>query len=109
MVTDTRLTLAALLFLAGIFVTIGDVILFQWARENSFVYLAFGLLFNVAGITFYAQTLKLESLGLATAMFLGLNILAVTLAGCFIFGEKIPLRSALGMGLIAVSIFLIEI
>jgi multidrug transporter EmrE-like cation transporter len=109
MVTNTKLVLATLLFMAGVFVTIGDVILFQWARENNFVHLIFGLLFNVAGITFYAQALKFESLGLATAMFLGLNILAVTLAGCFIFGERIPLKGVLGMGLIAISIFLIEI
>jgi len=94
--------------MAGIFVTIGDVILFQWARGSALYHLILGLGFNVIGIVFYAQTLRLESIGIATAAFLGLNILAVTLVGLFIFGETIRARGVIGMALIAFSIFLIE-
>ncbi|MBT3984891.1 hypothetical protein HOD38_03125 [archaeon] len=106
---NQRLNLALLLLGAGIFVTLGDITLFHWARNNHWIHLALGLALNVVGITFYALTLRIESIGVATAIFLGINILAVSLAGFIFFSESIHLRGAIGMILIAFAIFLIEI
>ena len=106
---NTRLTMALLLLGAGVFVTRGDLVLFQWARSNYMSYLVLGLSLNLVGIFFYAQTLRFESVGVATAAFLGLNIFAVAFAGFLFFGESLNLRGTVGMVLIAFSIFLIEI
>ena len=64
---------------------------------------------NVLGILVYAQTLNGESVGIATGMFLGMNILAVTLGGIFLFGEQLSVARMLGLLLLTGSIIFIEI
>ncbi|MAF50812.1 MAG: hypothetical protein CMH64_01850 [Nanoarchaeota archaeon] len=103
------MNLITLLIGAGIFVTFGDLVLAQWARENHLPFLFLGLFLNLIGIVFYANTLKLESIGIATAIFLGINILAVSLGSYFVFNETISLKNTLGMGLIVLSILMIEL
>jgi multidrug transporter EmrE-like cation transporter len=94
---------------AGFFVTIGDLILAQWARTNQWMLLVIGLLLNVIGIAFYANTLRLESVGVATAIFLGINIIAVTLAGYFFLNQNLSFRESAGLMLMAVALVMIEI
>ncbi|MBT4805109.1 hypothetical protein HON71_02975 [Candidatus Woesearchaeota archaeon] len=94
---------------AGLFVTIGDLILAQWARTSNWILLAVGLLLNVIGISFYANTLRFESVGLATAIFLGINIIAVTMGGYFFLNQNLNLRESMGLLLLAVAIIIIEL
>ncbi len=98
-----------LLIGAGIFVTAGDLFLAGWARVNYIGYLVAGLLLNLTGIVFYAFSLRAEIIGIATAIFLGLNIFAVSLGAYFLFDESIPLRGAIGISLIIISIMLMEV
>ena len=100
---------AMLLVGAGISVTIGDLILAGWARTSNWNLLIIGLLLNVVGIIFYANTLKFESVGLATAIFLGINIIAVTLGGYFFLNQSLNLRESLGILLLGIAIVIIEI
>jgi len=94
---------------AGLFVTIGDLMLAQWARTSYWVLLVLGLSLNVIGLIFYANTLRLESVGIATAIFLGINILAVTLGGYFFLNQSISFRGVIGLLLLASAITIIEI
>ena len=102
---DSTLLLSA----AGLCVTVGDLALAIWARTNSSFYLILGLILNLIGILFYAQTLRLDNIGVATAIFLGLNILAVTIGGFFLFHESLNLRKVLALFLLVISILLLEI
>ncbi|MDP3639616.1 MAG: hypothetical protein Q8R53_00230 [Nanoarchaeota archaeon] len=68
-----------------------------------------GVALNVLGILIYAQTLHGESVGIATGLFLGMNILAVTLGGMFLFGEHLSVARVLGLLLLTGSIIFIEI
>jgi multidrug transporter EmrE-like cation transporter len=98
-----------ILFLgAGLFVTIGDLILAQWARTSNWILLVTGLILNLVGIGFYAQTLKLESVGLATAIFLGINVVAVALGGYFFLRQSITIKEFAGLGLMMLAIMVIE-
>ena len=96
-----------LLIGAGIFVTAGDLVLARWAMNGSGLWL--GLALNLVGIMFYAQTLRLESVGVATALFLGVNIAAVALGGYVVFGDALTRNSMLGIGLMVLSIVLMEV
>ncbi|MBW3021133.1 EamA family transporter [Candidatus Woesearchaeota archaeon] len=101
---------SSLLFIgAGIGVTVGDVLLCNWVRQNNNLFLFLGLLFNVIGILFYAQTLRFESIGVATSIFLAINIVAVTLAGLVLFGERISWSQGSGILMVIISIILMEI
>lgn len=94
---------------AGFFVTIGDLVLAQWARTTNWTLLVLGLMLNIIGIAFYANTLRLESVGIATAIFLGINIIAVTLGGYFFLNESLTLRESGGLLLLGIAITIIEL
>lgn len=99
-----------LLFLfAAIGVMTGDVFLYYWAKNDFFINLIFGLFFNLIGIIFYAHTLKFENLGIATAIFLSMNIVAVMLAGVILFKDQLSLLQILGISMLIVAILIIEL
>ena len=104
-----KMNIITLFASAGLFVTIGDLVLAQWARTSNWILLVLGLLLNIVGIAFYANTLRLESVGLATAIFLGINIIAVTLGGYFFLNQGITFRESAGLLLLAIAIIIIEI
>ncbi len=105
----TKMNTIQLLILAGILVTIGDFALASWAREKQNFFILLGMGLNLFGIFIYAQTLNSESIGIATGIFLGFNILAVTLGGIFFFNEHISLERALGLLTLVGSIVFIEV
>ena len=94
---------------AGIFVTIGDLVLAQWARTSNWPMLIAGLLLNLLGIACYANTLRFSGVGVATAIFLGINILAVAFGGMLFFKETFSLRTVAGMTLLLTAILLVEV
>ena len=50
-----------------------------------------------------------HELGIATGVFLGLNILSMSIAGAFVFGEQLGLTRAFGLFALAASIIFIEV
>ena len=98
-----------LLVMAGVLVTLGDLALAHWSRAGQILFVLLGVVLNLFGILLYAQTLNSESVGIATGIFLGLNILAVTLGGIFLFGESINLPRIIGLLILTGSIIFIEI
>lgn len=96
------------LALAGVLVAIGDISLAHWIRAGSGLLFAIGILMNLTGIVVYSQTLASAQIGLATATFLGLNILVVTLGGALVYREIPNLSSVSGMALLLVGIGLIQ-
>ena len=94
---------------AGLFVTIGDLVLAHWARTSNWGLLVTGLLLNLMGIACYANTLRFEGVGVATAIFLGINIVAVTLGGMLFFRETWTIRTILGLTLLVGAMVLVEV
>ncbi len=94
---------------AGLFVTAGDLILAQWARTSNWSLLAIGLVLNLLGIVCYANTLRFTGVGIATAIFLGVNILAVALGGMLFFRETLSFRTIAGLVFLLTAIVLVEV
>jgi len=105
----TNMNIITLFAGAGFFVTAGDLILAQWARTSNGLLLVLGLLLNVLGILCYAQTLRLESVGIATAIFLGINIIAVALGGYFWLQQNLTRTDFIGLGFLVLAIILLEV
>ena len=95
--------------LAGVLCTCGDISLAYWARQSTSLALLIGLGLNLAGISSYAFALTLEQVGIATALFLGFNILALSLAGFLVFSETPSPLQLVGLLLLIGSIILIEL
>ena len=98
-----------LLAAAGALMASGDIALAAWARSGHAWALGIGLLLNMAGILAYAHTLGAENIGAATAVLLGLNIVAVAAMGFLLFGQSMSLMRMAGMVFLTGSIIFIEI
>lgn len=98
-----------LLLVAGVVVAAGDLALAYWSRAGALPFLVAGLALNLVGIGGYALTLRLENVGVATGVFLGLNILAVTLGGVVLLGENLSAPRAILLAVLAASIVAIEL
>lgn len=63
------------------------------------------------GVTFYALSLALQSItvGVAYAIWSGLGIVLITLAGFLVYGQKVDLPAILGMGLIIAGVVVIQV
>jgi multidrug transporter EmrE-like cation transporter len=101
--------LATILLVAGLCVTVGDIVLALWAKQSKFYLFVIGMLLNLAGLIVYAQSLRMESVGIATAMFLGINIVAVTIMGMIVFKEFLSIRQILGMVGIVLAMIMLEV
>jgi spermidine export protein MdtJ len=97
------------LAIAGIMVALGDLALAQWAKSSQVAFLLIGVFSNILGIITYARVLSLEHIGVATAVFLGLNILIVAFGSFLVFGESISAARAAGLAVIATGIVLVEV
>jgi multidrug transporter EmrE-like cation transporter len=63
------------------------------------------------GISFYGLSLTMRSipLGLVYALWSGLGLLLITLAGWLIWGQRLDPPALLGMGLIVAGVFVINL
>lgn len=98
-----------LLAAAGTLMALGDIALAAWSKEGQMHLIAAGLLLNIIGIIAYACTLGVGSVGAATAVMLGLNILMVAIFGYLFFGQALGAARALAMIMLVASIFFIEV
>lgn len=58
---------------------------------------------------FLSLTLKAIPIGIAYAVWAGLGIVLISLAGWLVFGQKLDLASMLGMGLIVSGVIVINV
>ena len=98
-----------ILAMAAVPVTAGDLVLAHWARTNQFPFVVVGLVLNLIGIIIYSQALHTENIAVATAIFLGLNIFAVSLGSIFLFRESLSLPRGIGLLFLLISMIIVEV
>lgn len=98
-----------LLIIAGTFATVGDLTLASAVRHNNLFSLILGLILNLVGIIFYSRTLGVENAGIATAIFLGLNIAIVTIGSIFLFNERLSIGRISGLITLVIGLVMIEV
>jgi len=106
-------SILTLLFIAGTFLTLGDLSMKQWIKTSGGNFLThpliytIGMIFYVIGLTLYAFSLKQENIAVATIIVIFFNILTVLFIGRYFFGETFTLFHYVGMffGLLAIIAF----
>jgi len=98
-----------LLLIAVLFETFGTSCL-QASQQFTRLWPSLGVLVGFAGAFYFlVQVLKYLPLGITYAMWSGLGILLITLAGWLIFGQKLDPAGALGIALIIAGILVIHL
>jgi multidrug transporter EmrE-like cation transporter len=98
-----------LLVIAGVLVSVGDFAFVKWMVGKNANFLLVGILLNIIGILFYAQTLSSEELGISTAAFLGVNIFLTSLGGKFLFKQDLGSGQIIGLIILLFGLILIEL
>ncbi len=87
---------------------LGDVLLKKWVLQDRGLLLYSGLALYFLGTVLLAFSLRHEYLSKAISVFTVLNLIAVVLAGVFLFKENLTLVNKAGIILGLVSIMLLE-
>jgi len=107
--TSVKLIFFGLIALAVFLEVVGDILFKKWSIDGRNILLIAGLAIYFAGTAFWAISLKYEYLSKAISIFTVLNLIAIVLAGVFIFEEKLSLINRIGIAAGILSIVLIEL
>lgn len=98
-----------LLFLGGLILTIGDLIMKKWVISDSKPLFVFGLAVYLVGLIFLAQSFKYKNIAAASTIFVVFNVLTLSLASWLYFKETLSGFQMLGIILGLCSVIFIEL
>jgi multidrug transporter EmrE-like cation transporter len=90
----------------GSILTIGDILFKFWVEKQQAWTYGAGLLLYLVGAMFLVQSYKSQNIGIATALFILSNLASLSLVSWLYFGETLPIRKVVGLGVSAISVIL---
>lgn len=98
-----------ILFLAGTILTVGDLLAGRWIVSNSKnTYIAV-LVSYMIGLNFLVWSYKFEDIAVASITMEIFNITTLTLAGIFLFKERITKTELAGICIGLIAVIILEI
>jgi multidrug transporter EmrE-like cation transporter len=98
----------ALVFIAGVILTIGDIILKEWVVKSYNTFYIAGLFLYFISMNLLAQSYKYEDIAVASVAMVIFNVVTLTIVGYFVFHENITVYEVSGIVLGIISITLLE-
>lgn len=100
-------TLWGLLLIAAIMEISGDLSLKWWAETDRWLGFGIGLVLYSLALIIFAVLLRRAELAVIFALWVGVAVLLLALAGWWIFGEALSLRRMAGIALVAGGMLLL--
>lgn len=88
-----------LLFLGALIDTVGDLLMKQWAETNSRAFYGAGMACYIVGLSFLAYSFTQKNIVVASAIFVVMNLLLLTVASWIFYGEMINKKELIGIAL----------
>lgn len=98
-----------LLFIGGIILTIGDIIMKKWIQTESYSFYIWGLVIYLAGLNFLAQSFKYKNIAVASVIFVLFNVITLSIVSWLYFKEPLSLYEIVGITLGVISIVFLEL
>jgi len=98
-----------LIIVAVVFETIADILFKYWTLNLRNIFLWGGFILYFIATIIWAYSLKFEYLSKAITVFTVFNLIAVVLAGLYIFNEHLSLVNKIGILFGIVSVILVQI
>jgi len=98
-----------LVFIGGIILTAGDIVLKKWVVTSYNHFYVLGLVLYFISMNFLAQSYKYEDIAIASMIMVIFNILTLTLVGYFVFKENITAYEIMGIALGITALIFLEI
>jgi len=97
-----------LLFIGGIILTIGDIVMKKWVGSHSFYTYILGLGIYLVGLNFLAQSFRYKNIAVASVIFVIFNVAILSFVSWFYFREKLSVLQLAGIAMGIASIVILE-
>ena len=97
-----------LLFIGGLILTAGDLVMKKWVITPHFYLYIIGLLIYMIGMMFLVETYKYENIAVASLIFIIFNIITLLIFSWFYFKETLTTHQIIGIILGLSAIFFFE-
>lgn len=98
-----------LLFIGGLILTVGDIIMKQWIVTQNYYWYWFGIAIYLVSMNFLAHSFRFKNIAIASVIFVLFNIITLSFVSWFYFKEKMNILSIFGLILGLVAITVLEI
>ncbi len=98
-----------LLFIGGVVLTIGDIVMKKWVAMSNAWFYVIGLVIYLAGLNFLAQSFKYENMAIASMIFVIFNVVTLAMVSWIYFKERLSFFGVVGIVLGIASIIVLEV
>ena len=104
------MNIAIILLAIGAFIdTIGDIIMKKWVISHNIWLFVFGMFTYLVGLGFLAYSYNYKNIAVASVIFVILNIVMLSIASWFYFGESLSRLQIIGIVVGITSIIILEL
>jgi multidrug transporter EmrE-like cation transporter len=104
------MSIAIILLAIGAFIdTLGDIIMKKWVINKSIWIFIFGMFTYLIGLGFLAYSYNYKNIAVASVIFVILNIVMLSIASYFYFGESLSLLQIVGITIGIIAIVVLEL
>lgn len=98
-----------LLFVGGVVLTVGDVVMKKWVNQSGWHLYFAGLMIYFVGLNFLAYSFKYKNIGVASLIFVLFNIVTLCFVSWVYFKETLSLLQILGIVIGLISVVILEL
>jgi len=98
-----------ILFIGGLVLTMGDIVMKKWVVNNNIPLFITGLAIYLIGLIFLAISFKYKNIAVASTIFVIFNIITLSLVSWFYFKETLTMFQLIGIAFGAISIIFLEL
>lgn len=96
------------LIFGGAILTIGDIFFKYWTKNPTTLLYVVGILIYLGGLMFLVQSFKTQNIAIASAVFVIVNIVTLSIVSWIFFKEPLSTIQIIGIILAIGAIFLLE-
>lgn len=98
-----------ILFIGGLILTFGDIIMKKWVVSNSSLTYIQGMMLYLVGLNFLAYSFRQKDIAVASVIFIVFNVVTLAIAGKILFDENLSTVKIISMVLALSSIVVMEV
>ena len=98
-----------LLFIGGLILTLGDILMKKWVILHQMSWYVWGLLLYFIALNFLAQSFRTENIAVASLILILVNVITLSIVNWLYFKEPLNSYQMVGMVLGLASVTLLEL
>ncbi|MBB1075851.1 hypothetical protein HUU62_15720 [Rhodoferax sp. 4810] len=98
-----------LLFLGGVILTIGDIVMKKWVLANDLGAFWLGLFIYLTAMIFLAHSFKYKNMAVASTILVIFNVVTLAAVSYLVFGEKLVWTQTFGIAIGIAAVAMLEL